>query len=76
MDLLFSLLKTIWKKCLIDLDLTPEVTGKVEKVHAGRLDTIFVDLNSKKSHPEVSAIMSGKSVVYGIMLKRWTTHKV
>jgi hypothetical protein len=52
MDLIFfSLLRRIWKKCLIDL--TPEVTGKVEKVHAGCLDTIFIDLNLKRKTPAI-----------------------
>jgi hypothetical protein len=51
MDLPFSLLRTIWKKRFIDL--TPEVTGKVEEVYAGCLDTIFVDLNLKRKTPVI-----------------------
>jgi len=51
MDLLFSLRRRIWKYCLIDL--TPEITGKVEEVHAGCLDTVFVDLNLKRKTPVI-----------------------
>jgi hypothetical protein len=40
MDLLF-----LFHEEFGPIDLTPEITGKVEKVHAGCLDTVFVDLN-------------------------------
>jgi len=33
------------------LDLAPKVTGKVQKVYAGCLDTVFIDLRKEKSPP-------------------------
>ncbi len=36
------------------LDLAPKVTGKVQKVYAGCLDTVFIDLRKEKKPPDQS----------------------